>query len=108
MTVITNRRLTKADVPEGYEVVREDYEVPCDHFACDTLHRHLYNANYSTGPQMVTLYNMQGDEIGSRWESRFHMAQRREWVILLNDVRVGDAHDTQQDAYAEAVRKPTI
>lgn len=105
----TTTRIRKADLPEGYEAVREEYEVPCDHPACDTMHRHLYNSTYVDGPRSVDLYNMDGEWIGSRRESRFHMARRSEWVILLNDVRVGDVHDTQQGAYDEIVRRqPTI
>jgi hypothetical protein len=57
---------------------------------------------------LIDLYNMNGDQIGTRWESRYHMAQRKEWVILFNGSRVGDVHDTKRDAVADAMRKPTI
>lgn len=109
MNSTATRRLTKADLPEGYEVVKDPYEIGCDHMACDVMHRHLYNATYADGVRNVNLYNIEGEWIGTRNESRFHMKTINQWVILLNGERVGDAHDTQQGAFAEVVKhKPTI
>lgn len=91
----------------GYTVEKNEYEVPCDHMACDVMHRHLYNSDYAERT-LVTLYNMDGEAIGTRWEHRFHMAQRTEWVVLLHGVRVGDSHDTKREAEAQAATRPTI
>jgi hypothetical protein len=90
-----------------YTVVRQEYEVPCEHPACDVVHRPFYNNSYDE-PRWVKLYDMNGNEVGSRWESRYHMKLRVEWVILLDGERVGDAHATKRAALAEAATKPTI
>lgn len=99
--------MAKVALPEGYEVLKQEYEVPCEHIACDLMHRHLYNSEYEK-PQLIDVFNMEGESVGARWESRFHMKQRVEWVILLNGQRVGDAHGTKGEAVAEAMTKPTI
>jgi hypothetical protein len=102
-------RLTAKDIPAGYTVEKQTYEVECHHPACDMMHRHLYNTEFADGQRhLIDVFDMDGLRIGTRWESRFHMAQRTEWVILLNGVRVGDAHGTKREAIREAVSKPTI
>lgn len=101
--------LTEAPSQEPvYEVVRDEYDVPCEHPACDVMHRHLYNSEYADGSRLIDLYNMQGEWIGQRRESRYHTRTVRQWIILRDGERVGDAHDTKREALAEAATRPTI
>ena len=95
------------DGDDTWSVVKDAYEVPCEHPACDTVHRHLYNASYDHRT-LVTLYNMKGEEIGSRWETRYHVKTVHQWLVLLNDQRVGDVHSTKREAVADARRMPRI
>lgn len=93
-----------APVEDTIEVVKDVHEVPCEHVACDLMHRHLYNEEIMGGPTLITVYNMEGRDMGLRYESRFHMIRRTQWVVLVNGERVGDAHDRKRDAVAEAMR----
>lgn len=94
-------------VPE-WQVVKNEYDLPCEHPGCDLVHRHLYNATYDA-PVLVTVYDMRGEHIvGSRWETRYHVKHRTEWVILHHGERVGNAHDTKREALAEMATHPTI
>lgn len=97
----------EVETSDVWEVVKDSYEVPCEHIACDQVHRHLYNASLAERT-LIEVYNLHGEYVGSRWETRYHEVTRTFWVILRNGERVGSAHATKRAALAEAATKPTI
>lgn len=92
-----------ADEPHGWTVEPNDYEVPCEHVACDMVHRHLYNAERATR-ELVEVYNMFGDHVDNRWETRFHMRTVRQWSIVGPDGFSVESFDTRREAYANLPR----
>jgi hypothetical protein len=94
-------------LPEGYEVVKQEWEDACQHPACDFAHRHLYNANRPESA-LIEVWNLRGEYVGVRREGRYHEITRTEWVILLDGKRVGDSHGTRREARAEAMTRPTV
>lgn len=91
----------QADV---WTVEKQEYEMPCDHPQCVVLHQHLNNASYRT-PTNVEYADRWGNEHVVYNVRRYHMATRREWVILLNGKREGEAghfdtYNTKREALA--------
>lgn len=91
----------EADV---WEVVQDEYEMPCDHPACATMHRHLHNYRYDT-PQWETVENLRTGEARQVKVSTYHMKTVRQWVITHNGERanhhaLSDAWDTKREAVA--------
>lgn len=86
-----------------YVVVKEEWEIPCDFYACETMHRHL--ANRPVEPFWTDVYNLQGDKIGRREIRRVHDVKRTDWLVI--DMASGDrvdAYDRRKDARAHAER----
>lgn len=95
-------------LPEGYEVVKDEYDIPCDFVACATMHRHLHNERYERPQTEFVAHPVTGETKTVR-VATWHNLTKHQWVILLNGVRVGDAHDRKRDAVAEVTRfQPTI
>lgn len=86
-----------ADEPRGWTVERTDYEVPCEFIACDLMHRHLYNADLASR-QLVSIYNMHGEHIDNRWETRFHMRTVRQWSVVNPEGFAVESYDTRREA----------
>lgn len=91
-----------ADEPRGWTVERNDYEVPCEHVACDLIHRHLYNgAMHRT---LIEVYDMRGNLTGHRWETGVHMRTARQWSIVGPDGFAVESYDTRREALANLPR----
>lgn len=79
-----------------YSVVKQEYEVPCDHPMCPVLHKHLAQYRYDT-PQWETYYDSHGIERLVH-STRYHMKTNREWVII-DDATGERANDPLSDAF---------
>lgn len=90
------------EMPE-YHVAKQEFELECEHYACDLMHRHLYNASYDKA-RLIDVYNMQGEKVGSRWETRYHMKQVTRWAVVGQDGFAVDSFDTRREAKAEVAR----
>lgn len=86
-----------ADEPRGWTVERTDYEVPCEFIACDLMHRHLYNADRAVR-ELIEVYNMHGDRVANRWETRFHMRTVRQWSVVGPDGFAVESYSTRREA----------
>lgn len=89
-----------------YTVEKDSMEIPCEHIACDTIHQRVYNVDHGH-PTLIELYNLAGDVIGTRWESRAHVLTRVQWIVLRDGVVVGDAPATKRAALEQAATRPT-
>lgn len=87
---------TPVDAP-GWTIEKQQYEMPCEHVACDLMHRHLYNGSYDRRT-LITVYNMLGDEIGTRWESRYHSRKVTSWAVVDPDGYGVESFDTLREA----------
>ena len=83
--------------PVGYEVVRDEYPVPCEHPLCALLHRRFHEGT-EVSDELVQFAN--GTEKWVRVRG-IHEKMNREWIILLDGRRVGSAHATKRDAQRE-------
>lgn len=69
-----------------YIVIYDEFESPCEHPLCDRLHQRFMHTN--------------------EYGDRFHLKTNRQWIILRDGERVGDAWDTKREALAQAAQKP--
>ena len=98
--------IAAAEARPTYEVVKDTYEVPCEHPACPTMHRHLHNVRYETRQQEWT-EDLATGRARLVTVTTGHTKTVVEWIVLRNGVRVGDAHTTKRDALADAATHPT-
>lgn len=90
------------DTPE-YRVVKQEWDMPCDHYACDSVHRHLYNERYDK-PQLVEIYDLQGNYRGVESRTMWHSKQRVQWAVVGRDGFAVEVFDTRREARAHADR----
>ena len=88
--------------PEGWHVERNDYEVPCEHVACDLMHRHLYNG--AMDRTLIEVYDMRGNLTGHRWETGVHMRTVRQWSVVNPEGYAVESYDTRREARANLSR----
>lgn len=86
-----------------YEVERGDYEMPCGHPMCALLHKRFHTGS-EMSDEWVDLPN--GDRRLVRVRG-IHEKIVRQWIILRDGERVGEAYDTKRDALAAAANRPT-
>ncbi len=93
-----------ATAPAGdvYEVVRDEFPVPCSHPACALLHKRYHEGSewsYETA-------ELPNGELRRVRVQGVHEATRTQWLVLRNGVRVDDAEprDTKREAMAELAR----
>jgi hypothetical protein len=94
-----------ADEPPGWHVARNDYQVPCEHIACDLIHRHLYNAPMDR--TLIEVYDMHGNHIDNRWEDRHHMRTVRQWSVINPEGYAVESYDTKREAMKHLPREDT-
>lgn len=85
-----------------FTVERGDYPMPCDHPMCALLHRRFREGS-EMHDEWVSLPNGEDRLVRVRG---VHEKTVRQWIILRDGVRVGDAYDTKREALSAAEGHP--
>lgn len=87
----------------SYRVERVEYGTPCDHYACESVHRRFANVRYDE-PQWVEVVRMDGTVKGRERRTHWHEVVRVEWKVIGPDGFMVETFDTRREAKAEADR----
>lgn len=85
-----------ADAPAEWTIARQETEVECSSWACDLMHRHLYNTDRDRA--LIEVYGLRGDLVGHRWESRMHLVARVQWAVVDPAGFAVETFDTRREA----------
>lgn len=101
--------VTEAPTQPVYEVVKNEYEVPCEHPACPVMHAHLDNVTFDH-VELCEYTDLRTGEQKSVWKRTGHLKTNIEWVIVKDGERapesgLDEAFDTKRDAIAALKRK---
>lgn len=94
---------TPEEIPE-WQVVKNEWGVPCSHPSCAILHKRLAKEPYADGA-VHTEWATRPGGIDVRVQTRYwHEVTRFDWIVLHNGERVGDPSDTKREALAAMMR----